>query len=212
MKLVEYLKEVYGYDNPIILKDLRIGGKSKSAIRQELYRETKLGNIQSYGNGVYYFYRSKIDFLKPTLSIDKVLTKKYIKNGYDFDGFDINRIGYFSGFTFLNQIGVSPQVPNFYEITTNNVSCNKRTIYVRGIKVVLRKPKTEINHLNFKGLQFFDLFKIISWDDLKNEEKIELLKEYIIKNLNKNDLKLLNLYPAETIKKITETSLIYDFR
>lgn len=212
MKLIEYLKEVYGYDNPIILKDLRIGGKSKSAIRQELYRETKLGNIQSYGNGVYYFYKSKLDFMKPTLSLDKVLLKKYMKKGMDIDGLDINRIGYVSGFMFLNQIGISPQVPNFYEITTNNISCNKRTIYIRGIKVVLRKPKAEINFQNFKGLQFFDLFKLIDWEDLKNERKLNILKQYVSKNLRKNDLKLLQLYSTETIKKITESGLIYDFR
>lgn len=51
-----------------------------------------------------------------------------------------------------------------------------------------------------------------TWEDLKNERKLNILKQYVSKNLRKNDLKLLQLYSTETIKKITESGLIYDFR
>ena len=43
MKFIDYLFDIYGYDKPIILKDLRIGKKSKSAIREEIYRAFKRG-------------------------------------------------------------------------------------------------------------------------------------------------------------------------
>ena len=41
MEIVQYLKDIYGYGTPIFLKDIRIGRKSKTAIRKELSRAVK---------------------------------------------------------------------------------------------------------------------------------------------------------------------------
>ena len=46
MDLVNYLFTIYGYDKPIFIKDVRIGRKSKSAIREEFYRATKNGKLE----------------------------------------------------------------------------------------------------------------------------------------------------------------------
>ena len=53
MELVSYLKQIYGYDTPIFIKDVRIGRKSKTAIREEFYRATKRGDLSNDGPGVY---------------------------------------------------------------------------------------------------------------------------------------------------------------
>ena len=55
MRTVDYLKEVYGYDVPIFLKNIRIGGKSKTSIRKELSRAVDKGEIERESNGIYYF-------------------------------------------------------------------------------------------------------------------------------------------------------------
>lgn len=213
MNTIEYLKEIYGYENPIILKNIRIGGKSKTAIRQELCRSYKKGIIQKSGTGIYCFAKPNRIIPFNGLSELKIIESKYIKEGIQIEGLDINRIGYYSGFTFLNMMKISPQVPNFYEVTTNKESSNKRVIVINGIRVILRKPKTKIDYSNWKILQFLDLIKLIEWEDLKNEEKYNILKNYIRKNLTKKMLtKYLNLYSTEVIKKIIETGLINEFK
>ena len=212
MKLIEYLKEVYGYDTPIILKNLRIGGKSKSAIRQELYRETKLGNIQSYGNGVYYFKNpiNKYSFLPdPSLTFDEVIKEKYISKKTNPE---LYIYGYVTGQTFLNQIGISQQVPGKIEITTNKTSSKKRLICVTGRYAILRKARTEVNFMNYKILQFLDMFHFLSRDDLEINK--DLLSNYIKENkFSKIEFnRYIKLYSTRTIKMIFESGLIYDFR
>lgn len=211
MKLIEYLKEVYGYDNPIILKDLRIGGKSKSAIRQELYRETKLGNIQSYGSGIYYFKNPilKYSFLPdPSITFDEVIKQKYV---FDKTNPDLFVYGYVSGQTFLNQIGISQQVPGKIEVTTNKTSSKKRVVCITGRYAVLRKARTEVNFMNYKILQFLDMFHFLSYDDLLINK--QLLSKYIKDNkFSKIEFnRYINLYSTRTIKMIFESGLIYDF-
>lgn len=212
MKLIPYLKEVYGYDNPIILKDLRIGGKSKSAIRQELYRETKLGNIQNYGNGVYYFknYTTKYSFLPPmNLTFEQVIYQKYVR---DNNNPDLFIYGYVTGQTFLNKIGISQQVPGKIEITTNNTSSKKRMIVVKGRYAILRKGRIQIDFMNWKILQFLDMFHFLCWDDLNHNKK--LLSNYIKENkFSKIDFeRYIKFYSTSSIKKIVESGLINDFR
>lgn len=213
MNTIEYLKEIYGYENPIILKNIRIGGKSKTAIRQELCRGYKKGVIQKSGTGVYCFAKPNRMIPFSGLSELKIIESKYLKEGIQIEGLNINRIGYYSGFTFLNMMKISPQVPNFYEVTTNKEVSNKRITTINGVTIILRKPKVKIDYSNWKILQFLDLIKFIDWEDLKNEEKYNILKEYIRKNLNKMMLtKYLNLYSNEVIKKIVETGLINEFK
>ena len=59
MEIIPYLKEIYGYDTPIFLKDIKIRKKSKAAIKQELYRASKRGDINRESNGIYYFKSDK---------------------------------------------------------------------------------------------------------------------------------------------------------
>ena len=50
MNVVNYLKETYGYSVPIFLRDIRIGRKSKTAIRKELSRAVQKGEIVRKSN------------------------------------------------------------------------------------------------------------------------------------------------------------------
>lgn len=214
MNTIEYLKEIYGYENPIILKNIRIGGKSKTAIRQELCRSYKKGMINRFSPGVYYLNKEKTSSLtglkKSELGFDNYIENRYIKNNQLIYP-DLFIYGYYSGQTFLNIIGISQQVPGKKEITTNNTSSKKRTIYLKGRYVIIRKPKIEINYKNYKYLQFLDMFHFLSDDDFN--ENINLISLYIKNNkLRKNELsKYLYLYPTRTIKLIFESRLINDF-
>ena len=208
MNTISYLKEIYGYGTPIFLKDIRIGGKSKTSIRKDLSRAVADGEINRDNRGVYYFDEKKD--IPSSVSFLDVLKIKFIKNDYGFPGLDLDVYGYYSGYTFLNQIGISQQVPAIREIVTNKTSA-KRLFKYDSYFALLRKGKIEINRFNYKALQFFDAFYLLDKDDIK--DNFDLLKNYILKNLNKNDFeKYIHLYPSRIIKTIVESGLIDAFR
>ena len=140
MDLVSYLSNIYGYDTPIFLKDVRIGRKSKTAIREAFYRATKNGDLNKEGPGIYSL-KNKTNDLVPVVTFESIVLKKFIyENGND-EFNDLFVCGYFSGMTFLNMIGISEQVPAIYEITTNKTSSKKR-FYKAGKRwAILRKGK-----------------------------------------------------------------------
>ena len=210
MNIISYLENVYGYATPIFLKDVRIGGKSKAAIKESFYRAVKEGKLERQSNGVYYI-RKKQEF-GGGIFFEDIIEKKYIYSDYaDCDLKKLFVIGYYSGMTFLNQIGISEQVPAILEVTTNNTSSNKRIYISRGSKAIVRKARTEVTYQNYKMLQFLDMFHWLSLWEIK--EKKELLRKYIVDNyLTKHQFsEYIQLYSFQTLKKITEGGLLDAF-
>lgn len=209
MDIINYLKDIYGYATPIFLKDIRIGRKSKTAIRKELSRAVSENKIIRRSQGVYYFKEERE--MARELSFNEIVEKKYIKDDFGFPGLNLNIYGYYSGQTFLNMIGISQQVPAVLEVTTNNTSCKR--IYQSGnYRCILRKGRTQIDRLNYKALQFFDMLSSSLTDEEIRENK-ELLYRYISKTLTKNDfLKNINFYSNRVMKIIAEEGLINAFR
>ena len=81
MNIVNYLADTYGYGNPIFIKDLRIGKKSKTAIKMQISRAFKAGDISRDGPGVYSLV-NKSDSLSPVLTFEKLIENKFL---YDDD-------------------------------------------------------------------------------------------------------------------------------
>ena len=205
MNIVSYLKDIYGYGTPIFLKDIRIGRKSKTAIRKELSRAVKQKLIVREAHGIYYFEEENKEF-PSVVSFNDIIEKKYIKDDFGIKGFDINVYGYYSGQTFLHWFGISQQVPAILEIVTNKCTC-KRTININGRMAILRKGKTEIDHTNWKILQFLDMISMsLNDEEIKNNKK--LLKSYITKYLiNSNYHKYIKLYSHRVRTILDETGL-----
>ena len=210
MELVDYLYQIYGYDNPIFLKDVKIGRKSKSAIREEFYRAVKSGKLERESNGIY-FLRSNKEF-GSGVSFPQIIESKFIYGPFDEEPLRSMFIeGYYSGLSFVNKIGISTQVPAILEITTNKTKSNKRMIAIGGFRAIIRKGRTEINAENFKLLQFLDMFRFVTEREVKANRK--LLSKYIKNNnFTKSSLKkYIKYYSAKTINKITEGKLIDAF-
>ena len=210
MNIVNYLTEIYGYDTPIFLKDIRIGRKSKTAIRQEVFRATKNGELERKGNGIY-FIRGKRDFGSGVI-FDDVLKRKFIYSKNAPVGFEELFVeGYYSGMTFLNMLGISEQVPAIPEITTYR-TCSKKRFYTMGDSfAIIRKGKTVITFQNYLMLQFLDMFHFVSREDIRNNKV--LIKAYIKeKQLAKQQLnQFIGLYSQQTMKKIVEEGLLDAF-
>lgn len=212
MDTLTYLKNIYGYDTPIFLKDIRIGRKSKTAIKQELYRAYNNGDIQKKDDGIYYF-KSEKEF-GSGITVDQILSSKYLYDPCDYPAIQKALLvkGYYTGHTFLNQIGISTQVPAVVEITTNNTSSKKREITICGRTAIIRKPKVEITHTNWEILQFLDMFHFLTMEEVKDNK--QLLINYIDKkNFIMEELKkYIHLYSYSTVKKLTEGGIINAFK
>jgi hypothetical protein len=208
MEIVQYLKDIYGYGTPIFLKDIRIGRKSKTAIRKELSRAVKDKKIIRNSPGVYCFAE---EGRFQNVSFEDVIKRKYVKDDFGLAGLDIMIYGYYSGLTFAHMIGLSQQVPAIIEITTNNTS-SKRTISFNGRKAIIKKGRTEITFQNYKILQFFDMLaSFITIDQIKENQK--LLYKYIENNFTKNDLyTYIRYYKNKVMKILVEEKLIEAFQ
>ena len=209
MDIVNYLTNIYGYGVPIFLKDVRIGRKSKSAVKEELYRAVKNGKMERNAPGIYSIVRKDEDFPE-VVTFEKIVEKKFL---YEVDGpfKELFVIGYYSGMTFLNRIGLSEQVPMVLEITTNNTSGNKRTYAIGKRRAFIRKGKTTITSQNYKMLQFLDMFRWLPMYIVKERKKqiIEYIKKEQLSRFQFNQY--ISLYPTDTIKKIVDTKLIDSF-
>lgn len=207
MNTISYLKEVYGYSQPIFIKDIRIGRKSKTAIRKELSRAVQDGKLIRRGQGIY----SLVDPLSKisNITFEKIVEVRFVKDDYGVEGLDLDVYGYYTGQTFLNQIGISQQVPAVIEITTNKTSC-KRDYKIGKRLAILRKSRVSVDRFNYKVLQFFDMFSFISDKEVKANK--ELLFSYIAKHLSKRDFELyIDYYPNRVLKLLVEEGLINAF-
>jgi len=209
MNVVNYLKETYGYSVPIFLKNIRIGRKSKTAIRKELSRAAQKGEIVRKSNGVYCFKEE--DSYIDGVTFETIIEQKYVRDDFGFPGLDIiNTFGYYTGLTFQNIIGISTQVPAVVEVVTNNTSC-KRVVTINGRKAIINKPKIEVDYHNYKILQFLDLINTLNDDEIKKHK--DILYSYIRDNLTKKNLNdYLDLYPLKVYFLLFNGGLCNAFR
>ena len=211
MNLISYLTDIYGYDTPIFLKDVRIGRKSKTAIREAFYRAVKRGELSRDGSGVYSVINKSQEF-GPVVTFEKILNDKFIYDSGIYPGLELFYTnGYYSGLTFLNMIGISQQVPAILEVTTNKTSSKKRYYTANGRVAIIRKARTRVNYQNYDILQFLDMFHFITMREVI--ENKELIRKYIKeKQLSKSQFEqYIKLYSTQTIKKIVEGGIVDAF-
>lgn len=207
MELVQFynfLKNKYDNNNPIFVRDIKIGELSYAQICQYIKRLCDAGKIKRYEKGIYYFPTqtilgvSELDFMK-------VLEQKYIRSGSAV-------YGYFSGLTLINKLALSTQVPNIFEIVTNNESSKRRQVVLGNRKIVVKKSRVKITNRNVKILQFLELLNTLDIKLLGNLE-IEILKTYVRDNKikQKDVIDYVGAYPNRVSKLLVESRLINEF-
>lgn len=202
--LYEYLVENYQPNEPIFMADIDLS-ISANYLRQMFKGLCDEGKIKRFDNGVYYIPGNSRLKGGTGIASSTVLNYKYIKRNNQM-------IGYVSGYTFANQLGITMQVPYRLEVVSNNASANTREVSVKGQKCILRKAKTEINDENYRILQFLDLLKDI---DVYADDEIEnvsgILREYMKSMEIKKAVfdQYITLYPDKTYRNLYEMGL-YD--
>ena len=168
LDLYNYLIETYGFNEPIISKDVSYKKYSRQWLYKEFNKLCESGKIIKYEKGLYYV-PTKTLLGDSLLDPKKVIEKKYINSGQEI-------IGYYSGVTFLNQLRISTQMSNTIEIYTNNERSNVRDVNVGKQKVLLRRARTEINKENAAVLSLLELMNFVpaTFFDDDRRDKINL--------------------------------------
>ena len=161
--------------------------------------------ICRYEAGVYYLPgKMKLKGLTP-ISASAVARSRYVNRRGKVRG-------YYSGYTFANQIGLSLQVPYVQEIVTNEASAKVREIDIKGQKFIIRKPKAEVTEENVYTLQFLDfLSDIDKYLDGSSENILDKLEKLIKDEKITKELidTYISLYPMKVYKNLYETGVVY---
>lgn len=204
--LYDYLTENYKVNEPIIESDIDLP-VTDTNLRQMFKKLCDEGKIRRFDKGVYYLpTQSRLKGGCP-LSSDMVAQYKYVARGGRVDG-------YYSGYTFANQMGLTTQVPYMLEIVSNAASAKVREVDVKGQRILLRKPKTTVTEQNYRILQFLDLLKDIElYADESNEKLADRLTAYIRQEaMRQSEVDAyLTLYPDRVYRNLYEMRLYNAF-
>ena len=205
MNLYENLIEQYGYNVPIVSKDIVYGKYSRPWIMKELKSLCDRNEIIRFEKGIYYIPKAT-ELGLSRINPMKVVERKYIRNGNEVFGF-------YGGLTLLNYLGVSTQVPSVVEIFTNNETSNARNILVGNQKVILRRARTEITSDNVAVLMLLEVMASESEAFFKNAEVRDKIKKFVVENnITMGDVdKYLDYYPERTLKTLFRSGVINEF-
>ncbi len=200
--LWDYIKNNYSSGEPILCSDLNIN-MSEENKRQQLKKLADRGLLKRFEKGVYYIPSKSRLGIERELSPETLVSYKYIYRN--------NRVlGFYSGYTFANQLGITTQVPFVCEVITNEIGNPKKDITINGMSFVLRKARTEINENNVKLLQFLELLNNLDrYAELSFPEVKSLLAKYIrVNGFSKKEVdKYIKLFPDKIYKTIYETEI-----
>lgn len=203
MEFFNYLVRVYGYNEVILSNEISYDGYSVSWIKKKLKKLCDEKKIIRFERGVYYI-PTDTPLGKSRLDPKKVITKKYINDGKRI-------IGYFSGMTFMNLLGLSEQMPNTMEIYTNNEPSRVREVPVGSQRVLLRRSRTVINSSNAATLSFLELMNFTD-AGFYDAEKKKLIAAFIDKNgITRKSVSIYSPYfPDKAMRTLVESEVIYD--
>lgn len=204
--LLEYLQKNYKVNEPIFVSDIDLP-VTDTNLRQMFKVLCDNGQIFRYDTGIYYM--KGVSKLKDgiSLSASEVARYKYIARNDQVNG-------YYSGYTFANQLGLTTQVPYTIEIVSNQASAKCREVSVKNQKIMLRKPRTKITKDNYCVLQLLDLLKdlekYVDADMLSAAERIgAYIREIGISRTEIDEY--IVLFPERVYKYIYETRLYNAF-
>lgn len=200
--LLEYLQKNYKVNEPIFVSDIDLP-VTDTNLRQMFKVLCDSGLIYRYETGIYYMKGNTRLKGGVPLSASKVARYKYIARNDQVNG-------YYSGYTFANLLGLTTQVPNTIEIVSNGASAKCREVSVKNQKIMLRRPRTQINKENVDVLQLLDLLKDFEkYVDEDMAAATYVISSYIKKiGIKRSDVdEYITLFPDRVYKYIYEMRL-----
>ncbi len=143
--------------------------KVKSITNVTLKRLADRGQIERFQKGVYYRAKQTV-FGKARPSTETLEAQLLIRRGDDI-------IGYETGVSLMNQIGLTTLVPKKREIATNAYRKNINDKYI-----IAKKPVITVNTGNFRYLQLLDVIRDLPEAPVDAENPRALLHAFAEKN------------------------------
>lgn len=176
-------------------------------MRQSVKRLVANGFLERYDNGIYYIPKQGGLLGKSYLDPFLVIMRKYVRSKSE-------TFGYVTGISFVNQLGLTTQMPAIIEIVTNKEATNGRTITVGSQKVRIKKAAVAVSDNNAELLQFLDgIGQTEKYTELPMEETIDTMLSYVKqKHFTKEQLsEVSSVITGATAKKLIEWGMIYEF-
>lgn len=202
--LYDYLKDMYGENEPIFVADIKYGDTPMNSIRQQVKKLADEGYLKRYDTGIYFIPKKTIFKSGSQLSRNKVIEKKYLLE-------DGKRCGYVSGVLFANQLGLTTQVPVSCEVVSNKATNDVRRVKLASSMITVRKPRVKVTEQNFRLLQLLDLFKDIEfYSEIDQAERQNRIVGYMEKcGIRFSALdEYLPYYPDKIYKNMYEMGLL----
>ena len=198
------MKSKFGPGKPIFTEDAEPLGLSAGNLRQQFKKLVDAGELSRFEPGVYFLPDPNHEYYP--ISSNMVAEYKYITDGDEI-------YGYYSGYTFANQLGLCLQVPYKEEIVTNNTTAIAREVKVGKIPFYIRRAKVAVTKENRNVLQLLDLLKDVEeyTDYCCEEEAPDIIRRHILRNkiLRADVDKYIENFPLKTYKYIYDLRL-YD--
>ena len=203
--LLEYIENHYRKNEPIFLSDIDLSVTDNN-LRQMAKTLCDKGIIKRYDAGIYYLPGPTRIKGGAVLSADEVARYKYIGRNNQING-------YYSGYTFANELGLTTQVPYILEIVSNQASAKSREVKIKNRRILLKKARTKITKDNWLVLQLLDLIKDIErYADSISDAAVKLSGYIKRLKIRRSDVdKYISLYPERIYRVIYEMRLYNAF-
>lgn len=203
MEFFDYLIDIYGYDEAIVSIEISYQNYSRPWIAKAVKKLCDEGKMNRFEKGIYYIPTETL-LGKSKLDPKKVITKKYINDG-------TNAIGYYSGITFMNMLGLSTQMPNTLEIYTNNEPSRMREVPVGNQKVILRRSRATVNNDNVATMSFLELMNFTD-GSFYDDEKRKIVTDFMLdKGITRKIIAECSpFFPDKAMRTLVESELIYN--
>ena len=188
-------------NKPLFIEDFVNEDIRYDSAKTLLSKYVKTGDLKRYAQGIYYVPKKTV-LGYSALSFESVIERKYITDKGEV-------FGYYSGESLLNLAGLSTQVPNTPEITTNHEATRKRTVRIANRYVIVRRSELEINKNNALYLQFLDIFRYADMETVK-ENRQKVIAFFEKQDLSFEKLSMIEQKVSMKQRKALRRSGVYD--
>lgn len=198
-QIKDYIFENYNATDPIIQKNLYkiFVNINPITIRQTLLRLSMDGMITKSKSiaGIYFLSKKETVLKSQSMNFVQLIEQKFIIDKHK------NIIGYESGFSIANKLGLTSQTSSTVYIYSNAVADRKREVIIDNRRFILDKPRIDIDNHNFKFLQVLDLISDFeTYCEVEKEKALNNIKNYLRDlTLSQKEIeKILESYPIKT--------------
>lgn len=168
--------------------------KAKPITNVTLKRLADKGLIERFQKGVYYRAKQTV-FGKARPSTETLEAQLFMRRGNEI-------IGYETGVSLMNKMGLTTLIPKKREIATN--AYRK---YINEKHIIVKKPVVQVDTGNFRYLQFLDVIRDLSDAPVDAENPKAILHAFAQKNAL-DAVKALTIarrhYPQKTLLKLVD--------